>query len=113
MHDGFAGPVLAAAPASLVEEDAQAHDQRFWPKVLAVLRAGALLIFDLGCTNFQVFAQLTVAQVTFITRAKRNLAYRIERSLQRTASVHDLLVWIGQADDRQLARLVRVLYLGK
>jgi hypothetical protein len=95
------------------EEDAQAHDQRFWPQILAVLPAGALLIFDLGYTNFIVFAQLTAAQITFITRAKRNLSYQVDRYLQRTANVHDLLVWIGSGDSRQLVRLVKVLYRGK
>ncbi|HET7088951.1 MAG TPA: IS4 family transposase [Anaerolineae bacterium] len=95
------------------DEDAQAHDQRFWPKILAFLKAGALLIFDLGYTNFTVFTQLTAAQITFITRAKRNLAYQLERALRRTASVHDLVVWIGSGEDRQLVRLIAVLYRGK
>lgn len=95
------------------EADAQAHDQRFWPQILEVLKAGSLLIFDLGYTNFTIFAQLTAAQIVFITRAKRNLAYRVERYLQRTAQVHEALVWIGQGDDRQLVRLIEVLYRGK
>ena len=95
------------------EADAQAHDQRFWPKILATLKAGALLLFDLGYTNFTVFAQLTAAQITFITRAKRNLAYHLERVIQRTAAVHDLVIWIGSGDDRQLVRLIAVLYRGK
>src|SRR5579871_1436577 len=43
------------------EPDAQAHDQRFWPRILAALRAGSLLLFDLGYTNFAIFAQLTTA----------------------------------------------------
>lgn len=95
------------------EEDPQAHDQRFWPKILAALQAGALLIFDLGYTNFKAFAQLTTAHITFITRAKSNLAHQLERTLTRTANVHDLVVWIGQGDDRQLVRLIAVLYRGK
>ena len=52
-HDGLAGPVLAAAYLHLwYEADPQAHDQRCWPAILAVLKQGALLIFDLGYTNF-------------------------------------------------------------
>ena len=50
------------------EANAQAHDQRFWPRILSALQAGSLLIFDLGYTNFTVFAQLTQAQITFLTR---------------------------------------------
>jgi len=95
------------------EEDAQAHDQRFWPRIVETLQAGSLLIFDLGYTNFKVYAQLTTATVSFITRAKSNLAYEIEHSLRRTAQVHETLVWVGKGDDRQLLRLIEVLYKGK
>ena len=94
------------------EEDAQANDQRFWPQLLAALTAGSLVIFDLGYTNFMVFAQLAAAQVTWLTRAKSNLAYEVERHLQRTAAVHESLVWIGQGAERQLVRLISVLYQG-
>jgi len=34
------------------EPDDQAHDQRAWPQILAALPVGALLLFDLGYTNF-------------------------------------------------------------
>jgi hypothetical protein len=95
------------------DPDPEVHDQRFWQRIVAVLQAGALLIFDLGYTNFKVFAQLTAAQVTFITRAKSNLSYQVECYLHRSAQVHDLLVWVGSGADRQLLRLVKVLYHGK
>lgn len=95
------------------ESDPKPHDQRFWPQILSVLNAEALLIFDMGYINFTIFAQLTLAQVKFITRAKSNLVYTLERALVRSAAVHDYLVWIGQGDDRQLVRLVEVLYRGK
>lgn len=95
------------------EENAQAHDQRFWPQILQVLKAGSLLIFDLGYTNFSVYAQLTAERITFITRAKSNLAFQVERYLQQTAQVHEALVWIGKGDARQLVRLVKVLYKGR
>ncbi len=94
------------------EEDAQAHDQRFWERILSVLKAGSLLIFDLGYTNFTVFSQLTAAQVTFLTRAKKNLCYQVEPVLQRTAALHESLVWIGQGDTRHLVRLIEVLHRG-
>src|SRR5512139_563171 len=67
---------------------------------------------ELGYTNFTRVAQLTQAQVTFITRAKVNLAYQLVVSLQRSDRIHDLLVWIGQGADRQRVRLVAVLYHG-
>lgn len=95
------------------EAEAQAHDQRCWSEIRAVLEAGNLLIFDLGYTNFTMFAQLTQVQVTFLTRAKSNLAYQVEQVLQRSAQVHEQLVWIGQGDERQLVRLIEVLYRGQ
>jgi len=95
------------------ETDASAHDTRAWPDVLAALTAGVLLIFDLGYIDFGVFAQLTAQSVTFITRAKSNLVYQVERVLARSASVHERLVWIGQGETRQRVRLIEVLHQGK
>ena len=94
------------------ESDPKAHDQRFWPQILAVLKANSLLVFDMGYINFEIFAQLTLAQVKFITRAKSNLVYAFERSLIKTARVRDSLVWIGSEDNRQLVRLIEILYRG-
>jgi hypothetical protein len=91
------------------EEDPQAHDQRFWGRIQATLVSGALLLYDLGYTNFTVFRQLTEAGVTWVTRAKSNLVYTVERSLVQTSQVRDELVWIGSGADRQLVRLVQVL----
>ncbi len=94
-------------------DDPQGHDQRFWPQILAALPKGALVIFDLGYTNFTLFAQMTLAHVKFITRAKSNLVYSVKQVLHRSAAVHDSLVWIGKDDNRQTVRLIEVLYKGK
>jgi hypothetical protein len=95
------------------EADAQAHDQSFLEKVMAVLQPGTLLLFDLGFTNFTFYRQLTESGVFFVTRAKSNLSYRVTLVLTATATVHDQLVWVGTDTDRQLLRLVQVLYQGK
>jgi hypothetical protein len=95
------------------EPDDHAHDQRAWPQIRAALPPGALLLFDLGYTNFAHFAQLTTTQVTFVTRAKSNLAVTLVQALRHTSAVHDDLVWIGQGDDRQQMRRLSVLYQGK
>jgi hypothetical protein len=95
------------------EADANASDQRFWPLILAAVPCGALLLFDLGFTNFARFAELTVAHVTWLTRAKSNLKYAVDRVLCRTSQVRDQLVWIGEDDVRQLVRLIEVCYHGK
>lgn len=94
------------------EANPKAHDQSFWPLIQAVLKPGTLVLFDMGYTNFAVFRQLTEQGVTFLTRAKTNLAYEVEQVFQRRAAGHDRLVWIGQADTRQRVRLIEVLYKG-
>jgi hypothetical protein len=91
------------------EEDPQAHDQRGWPEIQKVLVRGALVLYDLGYTHFTVFRELTQAGVFWLTRAKSNLAYTVERVLVETAQVRDRLVWIGRGADRQQVRLVEVL----
>jgi hypothetical protein len=94
------------------EPEAAAHDQRAWPDILAALPAGALLVFDLGYTNFGLFVQVAQAAVTFVTRAKSNLAYTVVQDLRRTSQVHDAIVWIGRGAERQQVRLISVLYNG-
>jgi hypothetical protein len=89
---------------------AQAHDQRCWPRIRAAVSAGTLLLFDRGYTTFTVFAHLTEAHVTFVTRAKSNLSYTVARWLQRTGTVHEAVVWIGSGADRQQVRLIEVFY---
>ena len=94
------------------EEDAQAHDQRFWPRIVAALPAGALLVVDTGYTNFRVFLELTGKAVTWITRAKSNLAFTVERVLLATPHLRDTLIWIGEGAERQQIRLVELLVGG-
>lgn len=106
--------ILTRLPTQVwYEEDDQAHDQSFLDKVRSHLPQGSLLIFDLGFTNFTFFRQLGEQGVFFITRAKSNLAFQVERVLLKTSVVHDHIVWIGQGDDRQQVRLIAFLYQGK
>lgn len=90
------------------EPNPQAHDQRWWPNLLAILPTGALVVFDLGWTTFRMFAALTLAHVTVVARAQSTLADHLERSLRRTADIHEALVWIGRGADRQQLRLIEV-----
>jgi hypothetical protein len=91
------------------EEDPQAHDMTFWERAVDRMAAGTLLLFDLGFTHFGHFAELTRRQITFITRAKSNLAYQVERTLLQTAQLREALVFIGSGQERQRVRLVAVL----
>jgi len=93
------------------DENAKVSDQTFWDRIIATVPEGALLILDLGFTNFKAFARLV--NVTFITRAKTNLSFRLIK-VNRTSSkgVRDWLVWIGEGDSLQKVRLVQVFYHG-
>ena len=91
-------------------EEADAHDQRFWDEILSCVPPGALLLLDLGFTNFIRFAQLNFC--TFITRAKSNLAYRHIRTLQQTPTICDTLIRIGTGQGCQVLRMVKVRYSG-
>jgi hypothetical protein len=95
--------------------EAASSDQVFWDDILSWLKVGALLILDLGYTNYARFAQMTREGITFVTRAKSNMTYQVARVIGRSAAVHDEIVWIGDGtkDTRQQLRLIEVLYQGK
>jgi len=90
------------------EADPKAHDARFWDRLLAAIPTGALVVFDLGFTDFGRFAALTARGVTWLTRAKTNLGYEVEQVLVHTAAVRDRIVWIGEGESRQRVRLIEV-----
>ncbi len=92
--------------------DPNAAEQRHWPQLLAAVPAGALLLFDLGYTNFSVFAQLSAARVTWVTRAKKNLAYTVARVLAHSSTVRETLVAIGSGESSQTVRLIELYFEG-
>jgi hypothetical protein len=91
-----------------LHEDAKVHDQRFWPQILEAVPKGALLLIDLGFTNFTAYAQAT--EFTFVTRLKEKLSFRMTHVLQDTPQVKDSIGWIGSGKTRQRVRVVKVLF---
>ena len=114
------GPVLAGRIAALVsaasllprqiwyEEDSHAHDQTFWERAVESLNKGVLLLFDLGFTNYDWFDRLSLSQIWFVTRAKSNAVYQVERLLHSSAQLHDWVVRLGQGPT-ECATLVRLI----
>lgn len=94
------------------ESDPKAHEQNHWPRLLAALPAQALILFDLGYTNFQVFTELTDAQVTWITRAKKNLVFTLDRVIAPSATARDRRIVLGQGEARQTVRLIELEFQG-
>jgi hypothetical protein len=91
------------------EEDSQAHDQRFWDRVVATLEEGVLLIFDLGFLNYPHYDDLSAKKISFITRAAENMAVQVEHVLQATGELHDLLVWVGSGESSRCKHLLRLV----
>ena len=90
------------------DADPHGHDARFWDRLVAAIPSGALLVFDLGFTDFARWATLTARGVTWLTRAKTNLKYEVVQVLVQTSAVRDRIVWIGAGTTRQQVRLIEV-----
>lgn len=121
------GVVLAGRMAALLdavsglpyqlwyEEESQAHDQTFWERAVAHLRPGCLLLFDLGFTHYGWFDHLSAAGFCFITRAKSNAVYAIERRLSAETQLHDSVIRLGRGatECAHLMRLVEIQVQGR
>jgi hypothetical protein len=108
--------VVTQLPAHIwYEVQSQAHDHSFWPQLLPVMKAGCLLLVDIGLMDFAIFDQLTDLQAGFITRPKSNTRTQVTQVLSKTAMIHDSLIVLGspQAQCQHPMRLVEVLFHGK
>jgi hypothetical protein len=94
-----------------LHDDAKVHDQRFWPNILEAVPAGALLLIDLGFTNFTAFVQ--ASHFTFITRLKDGLSFRVTHIHRYSPHVRDMVGWIGSGKTKQRVRVVKVRYKGE
>ncbi len=90
------------------DPDPNGHDRRFWDRLLAAIPAGALVIFDMGFTDFSRWATLNARGVTWLTRAKKNLKYEVVKVRVHTPQIQDRRVWIGEGTTRQQVRLIEV-----
>lgn len=90
------------------DADPAGHDTRFWSRLHAAIPAGALLIVDRGFTDFAQWAALSAQGITWLTRAKTNLKYEVERTFVHTDSVRDRLIWVGRDATRQPVRLIEI-----
>lgn len=90
------------------DADPHGHDARFWDRWLSVVPSGALVLFDLGFTDVARWATLAARNVTWLTRAKKNLKYEAVKVLVHTPMVQDRIVWIGEGATRQHVRLIEV-----
>jgi hypothetical protein len=88
--------VLTKLPVALWFDPAShANDLRFRARIQACLRPTTLLLFDGGYTNFAFADWLTGHGHGWITRAKANLAFRVDHVWLHTATVRDRQVTYG------------------
>ncbi|RRR65348.1 MAG: IS4 family transposase [Candidatus Viridilinea halotolerans] len=98
------------------DENPKAHDQRFWPQILASLKPNSLLIFDMGFLNFARFDAITQAGSWFLTRQPENVVTQTQQTLRKTDILHDTIVRVGSSESSQCAtplRQVQWHYRGK
>jgi hypothetical protein len=93
-------------------EAAQAHDTNFQDQILAFAPPQTLWIFDRGFFDFTFFEALIAKGVAWITRAKSNTVFTVQRVLLHTAEVRDRIVLLGgdQASARHPVRLIEVRF---
>jgi Transposase DDE domain len=100
----------------LYTEDAAANDKRFATAILAAVRPGGLLIFDLGFFSFLWVDDFTDQPKSFVTRLRLNTAYRTTSLLTQTPYYRDELIEVGLHHShpcRHPLRLVSVLWRGQ
>lgn len=98
----LAGHVVAAVelgshlPEKLFwADDSQTNDKALIPELVAWLRAGALLVFDLGYFAFGFFDALTEKGCFFVTRLRQKTSFTVEEVLLERRYVRDRVVKLG------------------
>jgi hypothetical protein len=85
-------------------------------KLLEKVKAGTMLLFDLGYFGFEWLDELTDRSIHYVTRLREKTSYIVEHVYYDTGKVYDAVVWLGKyrADQAKHAvRLVTVTYKGK
>lgn len=91
--------------------DGLAHDTNFLSKILSMVHAGTLWIFDRGFYDFAFFDDLIDRGGHFITRSKSNAVFSIKTVFCHTAQVRDRLIILGgETTCRHTLRLIEVRF---
>jgi len=99
-----------------VLRDAKANCQAHAKQLLADIKPGALLLFDLGYDNFFWFDGLTQAGFWWISRLRHNRSWKLMHVLLQRDGESSALVFLGAHRSDQsayLVRLIRIRYPGR
>lgn len=78
------------------QAEAGANEKRTAPALLAWLKAGSLVVFDMGYFAFHFFDDLTRQQVAFVTRLREKTAFKVVHVYYEHSQVRDRVVQLGQ-----------------
>lgn len=102
-------------PRFAIIDTAQEHDSKRAREVCAGIKAGEIVIFDKAYVDFDHLFELAMSGISWVTRAKDNLQYRVRRRLQKKKGKilrDDLIVLkTAQSRDAYPAALRRVVAL--
>jgi hypothetical protein len=76
-------------------EKSEANDKRFCERLLEMLPAAGLLIFDLGFFSFPFFDAFTEAKKFFLTRLREKTSYQVVKVLSYGARYRDEIIDMG------------------
>jgi hypothetical protein len=77
-------------PRFAIVDTAKDHDNSRARELCAGIKEGEIVIFDKAYVDFDHLFELAAAGISWVTRAKDNLQYRVRRRLQKTAQGHIL-----------------------
>jgi hypothetical protein len=69
-------------PRCAIVDTAREHDSRRARELCAAVRAGEIVIFDKAYVDLEHLADLAMRDISWVTRAKDNLQYRVVQQLQ-------------------------------
>lgn len=89
-----------------------AHDTNFEARILSMVQAGTLWIFDRGFYDFAFFDDLIERGGDFITRLKSNAVFTVSKILCQTAEVRDRWIILGGENGscKHTLRLIEVRF---
>jgi hypothetical protein len=73
-------------PRFAIVDTARHNDAKRAREVCAGVKAGEIVIFDKAYVDFEHLADLTMREVFWVTRAKKNLSFRVVRCFQQGAA---------------------------
>ena len=90
-------------PRFAIVDRAKDHDNKRAREVCAGIQAGEIALFDKAYVDFGHLADLTMREVSWVTRAKDNMSYEVETSYQNGAAgkiLSDDLIWLTHPGSR-------------